>query len=422
MASEVAMEPRAASKYRFGRFWPPKASRPIAFEKLHDERIGNMKESKLFSEYELRGVRLKNRIVASPMWQYAGQKGHATDWHLMNLGRLAEGGAGLVIQEGTTIERRGCGTLGDLGIWDDAYVPGLKRLVSMIKSNGATPGIQLMHCGRRARQKPPFEGRGLLERTSDIADWDDWEIVAPSAIPLSDAHPIPRELTSDEIRDVQNAWVAAARRAAEGGYEVLNLHGAHGYLIHQFLSPLANRRSDQYGGSFNNRIRFLMEVVEGIRTVWPQDRPIMVRLSVVAEDWPIEDSVALVKELKKVGVDMIDCSSGGLRGSPLLTKGIKLGYGYQVPLAAHIRRETGVPTTAVGLIVHANQAEGILTDEAADLVAIGRELIYNPNWPIDAAQKLGIDPDFNVAQGRARFWLERRAASVPDLKPSTFAS
>ncbi|MGE0827775.1 MAG: NADH:flavin oxidoreductase/NADH oxidase [Hyphomonadaceae bacterium] len=378
-----------------------------------------MTSNHLFSPYELRGVRLKNRVMVSPMWQYAGVNGHSTDWHLMNLGRLAVGGAGLVFREGTTIERRACGTRGDLGIWDDVFLPGLKRLAAIIRDNGAAPGIQLMHAGRKARQKPPFEGRGPLEHTPDIADWDAWDVIAPSAIAVAEGFPVPRAMTIADITAVQQAWIDGARRAREAGHDVLNIHGAHGYLAHQFLCPLTNQRTDGYGGSFANRIRFLIEAVEGVRTVWPDDKPIMVRLSVIDKEWPIEDSVALVKELARVGVDMIDCSSGGISGSPL-PAGVKATYGYQVHLAAHIKRETGVPTAAVGLIVHADQAEGILAEGAADLVAIGRELIMNPNWPIDAAQKLGVDPDWNVASGATRFWLERRAASVPDLKPSTF--
>jgi 2,4-dienoyl-CoA reductase-like NADH-dependent reductase (Old Yellow Enzyme family) len=373
----------------------------------------------LFSEFELRSIKLKNRVVASPMWQYVAEKGHPVDWHLMNLGRLAEGGAALVIQEGTLIERRGCGTVGDLAIWDDAYLPGLKKLSSIIRTNGSVPGIQIMHCGRKARQRTPFQTRGALERTPDIEDWDQWEVIAPSAIPVDSAYPTPRAMTLGDIATVQEAWVSAARRARDANYDVLNIHGAHGYLIHQFMLEVSNTRTDGYGGSFNNRIRFVVEAVEGIRTVWPEDKPIIMRLSVVDQGWALEDSVALVAALRKAGVDMIDCSSGGIAGSPLAA-GQKATYGYQVPYAAYLRKETGVPTMAVGLIVHAAQAESIVAGGSADLVAIARELIYNPNWPIDAAQKLGADPSFSVARERARFWLERRAATVPGFKASTF--
>ncbi|MEJ1968404.1 MAG: NADH:flavin oxidoreductase/NADH oxidase [Rhizomicrobium sp.] len=300
--------------------------------------------SNLFSHYQLRGVQLKNRIMVSPMWQYVGEQGNPTDWHLMNLGRLAEGGAGLVFQEGTTIERRGCGTLGDLGIWDELFVPGLTRLASTIRSNGAVPGVQLMHAGRKARQKPPFEGRGPLERSPKITDWDEWDVIAPSAIAVSEHAPVPREMQGADIVAVQQAWVAAARRAAQAGYDVLNIHGAHGYLVHQFPSEISNRRTDSYGGSFNNRVRFLIEAVEGIRTVWPDAKPLMLRLSVVDHGWPIEESVRLVNELKLAGVDMIDCSSGGLTDRHFrLARGRHMAIRYRWRLIFVARPESRPP-------------------------------------------------------------------------------
>ena len=375
--------------------------------------------STLFSGYDLRGVHLKNRVVASPMWQYIGESGRPVDRHLVNLGRLAEGGAGLVIQEGTLIERRGCGTVGDIGIWSDEHVPGLRRLADVIRQGGSVPGIQLMHSGRKARQKTPFQGRGVLERSSAIADWDAWEPIAPSAIAVAPSYPVPRAMTLADIVEVQAAWAAAARRSHEAGYDLIDVHGGHGYLIAQFLSTASNQRGDAYGGSFANRIRFLMEAVEGIRSEWPADKPLVVRLSAVDLGWSLDDSVALARELRLAGVDMIDCSSGGLGGSPL-TAGAQAGLGYQVPYAMHIREHAGIPTMAVGLIVQAEQAEQIVALGQADLVALARELIHNPNWPIDAAQKLGADPNFAVAGERAGFWLRRRSATVPGLQASTF--
>lgn len=381
-----------------------------------------MGQTQLFSTFALRDVRLKNRIMAAPMWQYAGCDGRPTDWHLMNLGRLADGGAGLVFQEGTTVEKRGRGTPGDIGIWDDASVAYFQRIVAMVESCGAVPGIQLMHAGRKARQKPPVEGRGPLERTDDISDWDEWEVIGASPIPQSSGFPVPREMTLQDIASVTDAFVAAARRADQAGYRVLDLHAAHGYLLHTFLSPLANRRGDAYGGSLSNRMRLLLEVVEGIRSVWPDSKPMFVRLSCIDGSqggWTLEDSFELVRLLHKHGVDLIDCSAGGIAGSPL-PAGQQATYGYQVDLAAAIRRETGVPTSAVGLIVHAGHAERILQEGSADLVALARELIYNPNWPLDAALKLNDDIGFNAIQRRVGFWLERRAATVPGLRPSTF--
>lgn len=376
--------------------------------------------SALFSEKMLRGVRLKNRIVVSPMWQYAGRDGYPTDWHLMHLGRYADGGAGLVFQEGTTVERRGCGTLGDLGIWDDRYVEPLRRIVQIIKDNGAVPGIQLMHAGRKARMTTPMEGRHPLERSPEITDWDEWQPIAPSPLPLREGLAPPREMSTTEVEDVVSAFVAAAARAEAVGYEVLELHAGHGYLLHQFLSPAINRRTDRYGGSFRNRTRMLTQIVEGVRSVWPASKPLFLRLSVDdGGGWGVEDTVRLVSELAPLGVDVVDCSSGGLVGSP--TEGApNYSYGYQVPLAEAVRRRTGVQTMAVGLIVHAEPAERIVAEGKADLVAVAREVLHNPNWPLDAALKLGVDDPYQVVSPRTAYWLRRRAATVPDLVPSTF--
>jgi 2,4-dienoyl-CoA reductase-like NADH-dependent reductase (Old Yellow Enzyme family) len=381
-----------------------------------------MARTQLFSPLTLRDVTLKNRVMAAPMWQYAGRGGRPNDWHLMNLGRLADGGSGLVFQEGTTVERRGCGTPGDIGLWSDDSLPFYGRIVRLVESCGAIPAVQLMHAGRKAKQKPPAQGRGALQRTPDIEDWDDWDMVAPSAIPAGEGMPVPRAMTAHDITQVIDAFVAAARRADHAGYRALELHAAHGYLLHTFLSPLSNHRGDAWGGSFENRARLLLDVVEGVRAAWPAGKPLFVRLSCVdgpSDGWTLEDTFALVRLLAARGVDLVDCSSGGIAGSPL-TAGQQATYGYQVELASAVRRATGVPTAAVGLIVHARQAEAILAEGHADLVALARELIYNPNWPLDAAQKLGDDAGFSVMQRRGAFWLERRARTVPGLVPSTF--
>lgn len=381
-----------------------------------------MTSTLLFSPWRLRDVEFRNRIMAAPMWQYAGRNWRPTDWHLMNLGRMADGGSGLVFQEGTTVERRGCGTVGDIGIWDDEAVPHMRRLVEMMKSCGAVPGIQLMHAGRKARQLPPDAGRGALQRSDDIPDWDDWDVIAPSAIPLAgEGAAPPREMTQADIRAVIDSFVAATRRADAAGYQVLDLHAAHGYLLHSFLSPLANQRGDAWGGSLENRMRFVLETVEGIRSAWPAGKPLFVRISCIdgaPGGWTLEDSFTLVRRMHALGVDLIDCSAGGIAGSPL-PAGQRASYGYQVDLAAAVRRETGVPTSAVGLIVHAHHAERILREGACDLVALARELIHNPNWPIDAAIKLGDDQGYRVMKSRGGFWLERRAATVPELRAST---
>jgi 2,4-dienoyl-CoA reductase-like NADH-dependent reductase (Old Yellow Enzyme family) len=379
-----------------------------------------MADQLLFTPLQLRDVTLKNRVVVAPMHQYSADRGFATDWHLMNAGRFAAGGAGLVIMESTKVERRGCGTVGDLGIWKDDFIPGLKRCVDFIRQHGAVPGIQLGHSGRKARRFRPWEGGAPLLPSDEIEDWEDWELVAPSATQLPENEPIPRALTRDEIPRVIEAWAQGARRAVAAGFDVLEIHGAHGYLIHQFLSPKANHRSDEYGGSELNRMRFCIEVVEAVRAQWPAHKPLFLRLSV--EDnagWDLEQSLALARIVKDKGVDVIDCSSGGMTGAPVVSAG-PVGYGYQVPYAEKIKATTGLMTMAVGLIVHADQAEAILQQGQADVVALAREVLYNPNWPMDAAQKLGIDTQFMMVPPPQAYWLAKRASSVKDIVPSTY--
>ncbi len=374
----------------------------------------------LFTPIRLRDVTLKNRVVVAPMHQYSAVRGFATDWHLMNAGRYAAGGAGLVIMESTKVERRGCGTLGDLGIWDDAFIPGLSRCAGFIREHGAVPGIQLGHSGRKARRFRPWEGGGPLQRTPEIEDWEEWELVAPSAIAAPESDPLPRALTRAEIPALVERWGQAARRAHEAGFEVLEIHGAHGYLIHEFLSPFSNRRNDEYGGSELNRMRFCIEVVEAVRQHWPESKPLFLRLSVDDDvGWDPDQSSRLAALVKPKGVDVIDCSSGGMRGAPVASA-TPVTYGYQVPYATKIRREAGIMTMAVGLIVHADQAEGILQRGEADLIALARELLYNPNWPMDAAQKLGVDPRFELVPPPQSYWLEKRARQVKELTPSTW--
>jgi 2,4-dienoyl-CoA reductase-like NADH-dependent reductase (Old Yellow Enzyme family) len=372
----------------------------------------------LFSPLQLRGVDVKNRVVVAPMHQYSGVKGFPTDWHLMNAGRFAVGGAGLVFIESTKVERRGCGTVGDLGLWDDVFVPEFRRLADFIRQHGSVPGIQLGHSGRKARRFRPWEGGRPLEPSAEIDDWDDWELVAPSAL-ADEGEPLPRALGAEEIQGVVENWGRAAARADAAGFEVLEIHGAHGYLIHEFLSPLANRRNDGYGGSDRNRMRLAIEVTECVRANWPQEKPLFLRLSV--EDgagWGLEESVALARTVKDLGVDVIDCSSGGMTGSPVLTAG-PVRYGYQVPYAEKIRAEAEIMSMAVGLIVHADQAEAILQEGQADLIALARELLYNPNWPMDAAAKLGLDDPFELMPSPYSFWLSKRAGAIRDLTPST---
>lgn len=378
-----------------------------------------MSQPLLFSPIALRGLSLKNRVVVAPMHQYAAVKGFPTDWHLMNAGRYASGGSGLFFVESTKIERRGCGTVGDLGLWDDAFVPPLRRIAEFTQACGAAVGIQLGHSGRKARIARPWEGGKPLQRSAEIDDWDDWELVAPSAIAADARSPVPRALERHEIHQLAEDWGRATARAHAAGFDAVELHGAHGFLIHQFLSPQANQRSDEFGGSLENRMRFAIEVTECARAHWPADKPLFMRLSVDdGAGWDPESSVVLARILKTKGVDVIDCSGGGVL--PGAVPGAPVGYGYQVPYAEKLRREAAIQTMAVGLIVHAEQAESILQQGQADLIALARELIYNPNWPMDAAQKLGLDPGFTAVPPPMAYWLERRRATAQDLQPSTF--
>ena len=376
----------------------------------------------LFSPLTIRSVTLKNRVVVAPMHQYAAKEGFATDWHLVNAGRFAVGGCGLVMIESTKVERRGCGTVGDLGLWDDKFVSGLARCADFIRAHNAVPAIQLGHSGRKARLTRPWQGaRALTPQDDEVFDWDGWELVAPSAVQHSDRVPAPRPFSRDEIPTVIAHWGKAAARAHRAGFDVLEIHGAHGYLIHQFLSPVVNRRNDEYGGSEHNRMRFALDVAECVRANWPEHKPLFMRLS--CEDdagWGPEQSVTLARELKTKGVDVIDCSSGGtLERSPMDSDRAK-HYGYQVPYAEKIRAEAEVMTMAVGHIVHADQAEAILQSGKADLIALARELLYNPNWAMDAAQKLRADPDFSGVPPNYGYWLGKRAKSAFEGVPSTF--
>ncbi|WP_119422817.1 NADH:flavin oxidoreductase/NADH oxidase [Desertibaculum subflavum] len=374
----------------------------------------------LFQPIQLRDITLKNRVVVAPMHQYSGVNGYPTDWHLMNAGKFAAGGAGLVIVESTKVDRRGCGTVGDLGLWKDDFVPHFARLVDFIRAHGAVPGIQLGHSGRKARLSRPWEGGVPLKPGPDIPDFADWELVAPSALASSEGEPEPRALSNAEVKQLVEAWGQAARRAHEAGFDVLEIHGAHGYLIHQFLSPRANVRNDEYGGSELNRMRFAVEVTEAVRAQWPAHKPLFLRLSVQDDaGWGPDESVRLARIVKDKGVDVIDCSSGGMLGRPVVSAG-PVGYGYQVPYADKIRREAGIMSMAVGLIVHADQAEAILQNGQADLIALAREILYNPNWPMDAAQKLGVDKQFAMVPPPYAYWLAKRASASKTVTPSTF--
>ena len=381
-----------------------------------------MNETLLFSPLRIRDDELKNRIVVPPMLQYVAERGFPTPWHITNAGKFAAGGAGLVIVESTKVERRGCGTAGDLGIWDDKFIAPLHDIASFIKSNGAAAGIQLGHTGRKGKARRPWEGDGTLsaQELTAVDDVDGWDLIGPSALAFGNGYFTPRALERHEIPDAIDAWGKAAARADQAGFDVVELHAAHGYLIHSFLSPEANQRTDDYGGSEANRMRFAIEVAESERANWPAPKALFIRLSIEDEaGWGPAENARLVRILKTKGVDVIDCSTGGLNSK--VPNFFRLNeYGYQVQFADYIRREADIMTMAVGLIIHGDQAEAILQDKKADLVAVGREFIHNPNWAMDAAQKLGVDPTFSVVPPQMGYWLEKRARRGFGGNPSTW--
>jgi len=376
------------------------------------------RKSLLFSPLHLRGLELKNRVVISPMCQYSAVDGVATDWHLVHLGQFATGGAGLIFTEATAVEERGRITHGDLGLWRDDQGVALRRIAAFIKQNGAVPGIQLAHAGRKASIRPPWQGGASLNATDAAQGFPPWQAVAPSALAYDPSGSQPRALDTDEIPALVKAWRDAARRAREAGFEVLEVHAAHGYLLHQFLSATANRRTDAYGGTLAGRMRLLLEVVESVRAEWPADRPVFVRLSIADEadpGWCFEDVRTLVLELKERGVDVIDCSSGGI-GKPGYAIRGRYIVGYQIGLAAQVRQATDMTCMAVGVIIHGRQAEEILQSGQADLVAVGREALVDPHWALHAAAELGIDDGFAAWPRQYGWWLDQRARSLARLQ------
>jgi 2,4-dienoyl-CoA reductase-like NADH-dependent reductase (Old Yellow Enzyme family) len=340
----------------------------------------------LLTPLTIRGVTMRNRIAVSPMCQYSSTEGMAGDWHLVHLGSRAVGGAGLIFVEATAVTRHGRISPGDMGIWDDAHIEPLERISRFLDSMGAVPGIQLAHAGRKASTAPPFEGGGSLKTAEKGA----WETVAPSAIPFAEGDPVPRSLSVQEIAEIVDAFEKAAKRALRAGFRVIEIHAAHGYLLHEFLSPLTNRRTDAYGGKFENRVRLVVEIASRIRRVIPEDLPLFTRVSStdwVEGGWDIEQTVALARELRSAGVDLIDCSSGGAVPRAV----VPVAPGYQVPFAADVRRKAGILTGAVGLITDVQQADDIIRSGKADIVLMAREMLREPYWAMKAAQALGRD-------------------------------
>jgi 2,4-dienoyl-CoA reductase-like NADH-dependent reductase (Old Yellow Enzyme family) len=343
--------------------------------------------SALFSRLQLRDLTLRNRIVVSPMCEYSSRDGVANDWHVVHLGSRAIGGAGVVLTEAAAVTADGRISSADLGIYSDDHVEPLGRIFRFVEEHGAVPGMQLAHAGRKASTAPPFKGGGPV--SSADGGWE--PIWAPSPIPFREGWQVPRAMSIADIRETTHAFAAAAQRVLAAGGQIVEIHSAHGYLLHEFLSPLSNHRDDEYGGSFENRTRLVREVVDAVRTVWPERLPLWVRISATdwsEGGWTIEDSVALAAQLGDRGVDLIDCSSGG----NVAQAKIPLGPGYQVPFAERIRRDTGIMTGAVGLITEPAQAEEILREGRADLVFLARQLLRDPYWPLHAAQALGDPP------------------------------
>ena len=349
-----------------------------------------------FTPLTVRGVTFRNRIAVSPMCQYSSVDGFAGDWHLVHLGSRAVGGAGLVMMEATAVEPRGRISPWDHGIWKDEHVEFLTRIAAFLKGQGAVPGIQLAHAGRKASTGRPWEGGAFIPETEG-----GWQPVAPSALPFHPDNPAPHELSKAEIRGLVEDFAAAARRSLAAGFELVEIHAAHGYLAHEFLSPLSNVRTDEYGGSYENRARFTMEVTEAVRAVWPQELPLFMRISATdwaPGGWTLDDSVNLARRVKPLGVDLIDCSSGGLS----IQQKIELGPGYQVPFAERIRREADVMTGAVGLITTPQQCEEIVASGRADLVLIAREFLRDPYFAGHTAKALGAE--FKPPKQYLRAW------------------
>ncbi len=338
--------------------------------------------AQLFDPLSIRGITLQNRIAVSPMCQYSSTDGFANDWHLVHLGGRAVGGAGLVFTEASAVTAEGRITAEDLGIYDDAHIEFLARIVRFLKSQGVVPGMQIAHAGRKASTQRPWEGNSKVA----VADGG-WVPVAPSAVAFSDTYPVPRALLKEEIRPIVDAFAAAARRALEAGFQVLEIHAAHGYLAHEFFSPLSNFRTDEYGGSFENRTRIGREIVSAVRKVWPDNLPLFIRISATdwkEGGWDVDQSVELVKQLKPLGIDLVDCSSAGLA----VDQKIVAGPGFQVPFSDRIRRDANIPTATVGLIETKEQVADILSKGQADLVLMAREFLRDAYWPLRTAREM----------------------------------
>jgi 2,4-dienoyl-CoA reductase-like NADH-dependent reductase (Old Yellow Enzyme family) len=350
----------------------------------------------LFSPLTVKTITFKNRVVVSPMCQYSSQDGLVNDWHKVHLGSRAVGGAALVIMEATAVTPEGRISAGDVGLWSDHQTEPMKSITSFISSQGSVPGIQLAHAGRKAGTFIPWKGSGSVPLNDG-----GWETLGPSALAFDPTHAAPKAMTFGDIQKTIDAFVHATRRAVEAGFKVVEIHAAHGYLLHQFLSPLSNQRADNYGGSLENRMRFPLEIVQAIRKAWPDSLPLFIRISAtdwVDGGWTLEESVEFCKKVKTLGVDVVDASSGGM----VPYAQIKLSPGYQVPFAEKIKKEAGIHTMAVGMVTEPSQADALIREGKADLVALARVFLRDPYWVFNAAHELNVDIPWPVQYGRGK--------------------
>ncbi len=364
----------------------------------------------LFTKLTLRGVTARNRLVLSPMVQYRARDGLANDFHLVHLGRFAQGRMGIVFTESTAVEPRGRVTHRDCGIWNDEQMHAFRRITDTIRTEGSLSAIQLAHAGRKASAARAMDGGGPLPAADIAAGFAPWQVVGPTNEPVGDGWLVPQALSVPQIDAVVQAFAAAARRADAAGFDIAEVHGAHGYLIASFLSPVSNTRNDAYGGDLAGRMRLALEVTGAVRAAWPAHKPLFFRVSSVDGadgGWGIEDTVALARALGQLGVDVVDCSSGGLTSLGTAAV-VPRGLGFQVPFAAAVKRQAGVPSMAVGLILDGPQAEGILRAGDADLIAIGRQALYDPCFALRAARALGCDPGYAMWPEEIGWWLDKR--------------
>ncbi|MEQ1773741.1 MAG: NADH:flavin oxidoreductase/NADH oxidase [Burkholderiales bacterium] len=365
----------------------------------------------LFTPMKLGGITLRNRVVVSPMCQYASESdGGPGDYHLVHLGQFAMGGAGLIFCEETAVEDRGRKSYHCAGIYDDRHLTQYRRINDFLRTHGAAPAIQLGHGGRKGSGCPPWDGYRPLTAEDATHGEAPWTTISSSAAPAGATAPLPHALSKTEIAEVVAHWREAAWRSVDAGYDVVEVHGAHGYLIHQFLSPLVNRRSDGYGGDLQGRMRFCMEVIETVRSVWPKDKPVFLRVSAVdgsGNAWTLDDTVTLAREAKARGIAVITTSSGGIGGAGTATL-VPRTPGYHVPFSKHVRAEAAIKTIAVGLITEAHHAEQILQNGDADLIAIAREFLWDPYWTVHAARELGVPNYHDLLPRTYAWWLKRR--------------